>query len=566
LTAPEDSEVEQARSLLESGATGRAAAMLRELEARRPRDSDVQVLLADALSASGDRVGAETVLNRALAARPDCAPAAVRLAGMLTPRRRATEAIQLLGPLVDSPQADVMLFTALGLALKTAGRAQDAVAAYRRAADAAPADPAAQHNLAGALGDASRFAESLRGVEHVFALGLDTPETRLVQGRAFFGLGRYGEAEQAFREAIARRPHYADAHAELAQLIWMRTEDVALALAELDRAIQSAASDSGLALAKAKVLEYAGDREAAFNALTRTLEARPSDVPLQIGAAQLLLHLDPEMALARATRAHELAPDYGPAASMLCQANLAVGHADAAASLAEGLMRDWPLDQHPVTLAATAWRLLGDPRYRELYDYDRLVVRYHLSPPMGWNSLDAFLTDLAESLRRLHNMRAHPIGQSLRRGVQTGEPLTQSADPVVKAFLVALDVPIRDYIERLREKPALLGRRATTDYRFAGAWSVLLRPGGHHVNHIHPMGWISSAFHVELPAVVDEGRQGWMKFGEPPFSTTPLLGPEHFVKPEAGVLVLFPSYMWHGTVPFGGGQPRLSAAFDVVPD
>jgi hypothetical protein len=30
--------------------------------------------------------------------------------------------------------------------------------------------------------------------------------------------------------------------------------------------------------------------------------------------------------------------------------------------------------------------------------------------------------------------------------------------------------------------------------------------------------------------------------------------------------VLFPSYVWHGTVPFAGDQPRLTVAFDAVPD
>jgi hypothetical protein len=29
--------------------------------------------------------------------------------------------------------------------------------------------------------------------------------------------------------------------------------------------------------------------------------------------------------------------------------------------------------------------------------------------------------------------------------------------------------------------------------------------------------------------------------------------------------VLFPSFLWHGTVPFRRGERRLTAAFDVVP-
>ena len=33
----------------------------------------------------------------------------------------------------------------------------------------------------------------------------------------------------------------------------------------------------------------------------------------------------------------------------------------------------------------------------------------------------------------------------------------------------------------------------------------------------------------------------------------------------AGRLVLFPSYMWHGTTPITGDAPRLTIAFDAVP-
>ncbi|HET6912296.1 MAG TPA: putative 2OG-Fe(II) oxygenase, partial [Rhodanobacteraceae bacterium] len=64
-----------------------------------------------------------------------------------------------------------------------------------------------------------------------------------------------------------------------------------------------------------------------------------------------------------------------------------------------------------------------------------------------------------------------------------------------------------------------------------------------------------------------QGHEGWLQLGEPGFKTQPPLPPERFVKPEPGLLALFPSYMWHGTIPFSGddGQSRLTIAFDVVP-
>ena len=83
---------------------------------------------------------------------------------------------------------------------------------------------------------------------------------------------------------------------------------------------------------------------------------------------------------------------------------------------------------------------------------------------------------------------------------------------------------------------------------------------------MHSEGWISSAYYVEVPREVEDRgeRSGWIKFGEPKFEV-PGAKPEKFVQPAAGKLVLFPSYMWHGTIPIHGDEPRMTIAFDVVP-
>ena len=87
---------------------------------------------------------------------------------------------------------------------------------------------------------------------------------------------------------------------------------------------------------------------------------------------------------------------------------------------------------------------------------------------------------------------------------------------------------------------------------------------GFHVNHVHPAGWISSAFYVALPeaAMSGDGPCGWLSIGEP----TELgldLPPIRLIEPKPGRLVLFPSTMWHGTRPFAAGE-RLTVAFDVA--
>lgn len=78
---------------------------------------------------------------------------------------------------------------------------------------------------------------------------------------------------------------------------------------------------------------------------------------------------------------------------------------------------------------------------------------------------------------------------------------------------------------------------------------------------------MSSAYYARLPAATaaeDERHEGWIQFGVPPEVYGLDLPPRRLVQPRPGRLVLFPSYLWHGTIPFAGGD-RLTAAFDYQP-
>jgi hypothetical protein len=67
-------------------------------------------------------------------------------------------------------------------------------------------------------------------------------------------------------------------------------------------------------------------------------------------------------------------------------------------------------------------------------------------------------------------------------------------------------------------------------------------------------------------AVKDETAiQGWIKFGEPAFDVALKQPIRRAIQPAQGRLVLFPSYTWHGTVPFHDRAARTTIAFDVVP-
>jgi tetratricopeptide (TPR) repeat protein len=448
-------------------------------------------------------------------------------------------------------------------ALKAAGRLAEAIGRYSEAVAANPASGVAEHNLAGALGDAGRWIEAEPHLRAAFRKGIDAPETWLVLARCDLALARLDAAETGFREALKRRPSFYDAHRELAQLRWMRSGDLKATLEDLEKATRASPADLRLAIIKAQALEFAGKPDEAFDLIGRLANDNLNDLGLALHAAQLATGLGhPAAALSFAERAYAMAPAEQATQITLTEALLAAGQAPRASGMAAGLRRAWPANQHAIALQATAWRLLDDERYAQLYDYESLVGGSLLDVPAGWSSLDAYIADVAAALKGIHAFKEHPFNQSLRHGSQAADIL-QNPLPALQALPQALDGPIRRWLAKLGKGGDPVRSRNIETYAFQGMWSVKLRPGGYHVDHVHPQGWLSSACYIET--VEPRGREGWIQFGKPGLKTVPPLAPEHFVEPKPGLLVLFPSYMWHGTVPFSGERPRLTFAFDLVP-
>jgi Flp pilus assembly protein TadD len=556
--------LELASRLLREGRRAEAVAALRVLITLVPRLAEAHRLLGVALGEMGEVAGAELAYRTALSLDRNMARAATGLTEVLLATERGGEAVAIMTPFVNDQTSNLSLLTYLGLALQAAGRGPEAVEVLTRATKAAPDSAVADHNLAGAYVEVQNFVEGEAAARRARARGLDAPELWLVWARAVTGQGRLIEGEALYAEAVKRRPTFDKAVAELGHAVWMRTGDRAKTMAVFDQVFARTGATPELLMQKAALLDTMGDKAAGYATLQEALAIK-DDAAIHLPAAQLVVHWDPERALFHAERALEAQPDNPSHRAALCQVNLALGRADEAAVIAEGLWQGQPDNQYAIALLATAWRILGDERYRRLYDYDTFVWRGMIDTPQGWPNLDSYLADLREALKPLHTFRGHPAGQSLRHGSQTQQDLTRSTDPVIRAFLQAIDFPIRRRLASLGKGGDVLRRRMTKAYDFNGVWSIKLQPVGFHVDHIHTRGWLSSACHIELPSAVEREPEGWLKFGQPGIPTSPALAPEHFVKPIAGQLVLFPSYMWHGTVPFSGDEERLSIAFDVVP-
>lgn len=464
--------------------------------------------------------------------------------------------LSILSPFIKSGTGNYGLWHLHGLLLRQLDRREEAIASLRKAAALAPSSAKIAHALARTLYEAGLPSLQAYGQ----ALRLAPTDTEILAGMtsAFVAEGEADSAIAGLERILSRSPHWVAGHVVLAKLRWAQGEREGFA-----RSFEAATD------AMPQLMELWREWIVAL-----THAEKWDEVLRVVGKGRALLGEQPLFEVNEAVVEAESANDLERAESLFAPY---VELEDAPVQVrrvrhylrwgrpedADGIISRWI--QRPEAFmfwpyASVVWRMLGDPRWQWLEGDDSFVGIYDIAdrlPP---------LDVLADTLRRLHTLSGQPLEQSLRGGTQTDGDIFTHIDPVLVELREAIRKTVAEHVARFPphdESHPLLGP-AREPIRFSGAWSVRLRTGGFHANHVHPMGWISSALYIVLPPDLGEDEAGYLTLGDPSAPTFALdMPPFRTIEPRPGRLALFPSYMWHGTRPFGEGE-RLTVAFDVA--
>jgi tetratricopeptide (TPR) repeat protein len=544
---------------------------------------------------------AVTLLGRSLVLRPRHAHVLFNLGKVLVLMGRQQEALKTLDDVVRLQPDIADAWYELGELQQTLGYPAMAEASFRKVLALAPHHVFAQLALGVAIKDDGRPAES----EPLLAAGLAKAEdprlkTAFLYQLAFaqYDQGKRTEALANFTEVKRRDPSRASLDFSRADLLMeMNRADEAVSLLgdvlgreplnddahkaynnlvyrlgrdeEFLKSYDRAPPATPLQLGKARYLLQAKRAEEAHEIYASVLRREPDNLSASVGAGLSLNFLGRhDAAMAILEQARVCHPGDPGLYHHLAATALQVRDAQKAASLAEQSLQLAPGGQYGWALLGSAWRMLGDERDERLTGYDDLIRIFDLEAPEGFSNMTEFNAALNARLGGLHNTPREPISQSLRGGSQTSGKIFNAGDDLVDRLRPRIVEAVSRYIAELKPDSRHPFRARRRDgFRFTGSWSSRLRDCGHHANHIHPEGWISSCYYVGVrEAVKDEtAKQGWIKFGEPSFEAGLKNPVRRAIQPVPGRLVLFPSYMWHGTVPFHDSAARTTIAFDAVP-
>ncbi len=545
--------------------------LMRRSLAVHPQQPHVWNNLANTLEDLGQREAALDSLSRAIALQPDYAEAHYNRARMLFALERHKQAHESLTTAIEASGGKVASHWRLLSQMQVAQGALEAgLQTLAGALERLGEDASLRHDQGVLLQRLNRPEQSLAAHDRALALGLQAADAHYNRGNTLQSLGALQEAELSYERALAVDPLHVLTHLDLARLRWRLGQPQWLERLQTageqarEQRPQAAAELHGM---RGQLLWRAEQLDEALMAYRAAFEADARPEYLD-GVARCLVRCgDPEGGLQAHRQALSLAP-HEPALQASYATSLVVAGRiqDAVGPTREALQRA-PHDQYIWALLSLIGRATKPGMAEPLLDPALLHV-IDLPTPLGYTDLAAFNADLAKELTVLHVDRREPVDQTLRGGTQTLGNLLDLEVPAIMMLRQAMTPAIDAWVQALRVQPDHpLRGRATGRWRYTDSWSSRLQSGGRHTNHVHPHGWVSAVYYVEVPpACEDSGPQeGWLQFGQPEPDMAAQFPPLRTVQPQVGRLVLFPSYWWHGTRPFADAQPRTTIAFDLLP-
>jgi tetratricopeptide (TPR) repeat protein len=391
--------------------------------------------------------------------------------------------------------------------------------------------------IAGELGD---VAEAASQYAAAVAAKPDFAEAHYNLGNMLVRLGRNEEAVGAYRRAAKLRPELVAVHANLGNTLY--------ALRRWDEAVAS----------------Y---RRAV------TLSPNAAEAHRNLGTA---LHAadDLDGAIASFRRAVELKREWPMALQSLANVLMERGRWREAVEICDRWLALVPANVEALGLKAVALEEEGDRAgARYLVDFERFVQRIEFAaPPEGFASIAEFNRALARHALEHPTLKVPPEHDpryhcaSLRI---TDEFLAEPKGPAA-AFERMIESAVSDYIRALTRLDPTHPFLVKPPRRWQlTSWAAVLDGQGNLNAHVHYSGYISGVYYPQIPAPIGmagEGEAGWFQFGGSPERFPCKTAPETCtIQPREGLMLLFPSYFYHRTVPFAAPEPRVSIAFDAVP-
>ncbi|MFM9912237.1 MAG: tetratricopeptide repeat protein [Methylophilaceae bacterium] len=444
-----------------------------------------------------------------------------------------------------------------------------------------------------AFANANRLKEAITCYQKAIALNPTFTVALYNFGTSLQALMRLDEAADAYRQVLALDPSFFEAHGNLGMVLQLQGKlDEAIASYRKTLAINPNDALGHYNLATA--LRNHGKLDEAIASYAKAIALFPNYVDAYANMGEALFDFGkPDEAVASYRQALAIAPD------------------NAAANYKMGIFL---YDAGELSAAIPYFQRsqMADWRERTLYclykteQYD--AFKQGLQVLMGEKNISPFLATLSSHyatnfgevdqysfcknpLDFVYHNNIVPLSQAgsslladllrdinfaeiakrkqgrLHYGVQSSGNLFMRTEISFKTLASLITLEVEKYRAKFSGENCELMQSFPINIEFSSSWYVKMSSGGHLTSHIHEEGWLSGSVYLSIPQQKTGTHDGSIEFSThgDNYPQKHQNFPVQAVAPIVGDIVLFPSSLFHRTIPFSSDEERICVAFDVKP-
>ena len=522
---PSQAEVQPLLNLLNAGQLPQAEATAKALLGTYPNAFILHNVLGVALEGQGKFEDAAASYRKTLAIEPKIAEIHFNLGVVLTNLGKQEEAIASYRKAVALKPGLAVAHFNLGTALQAQGKLQEAIASYRKAVAIEPGFFEAYGNLGTVLQQQGMLEEAVASYRKALAIHPDA-KGHFNLATALRDQGKLDEAIVSYHHALAINPGYVEAHNNLGE-----------------------------------ALRDQGKMQEAVESYQNALAIDPDNAPANFNFAQFLFD---------AARYEEAIPYFKKSQLEDWQERIlyCLYKSEKFDEFKDMLQNIVATTRHTSPFLATlsthyAINFGGEDPYNFCKNAMDFVYQNSIAPLAAENS--QLLSDLLRDIK--HAEIAERKQGRLHHGIQSAGNLFKRPEASFRTLATLIKQEFANYRKRFAGADCELIKSFPAEFEFTSSWYVKMQQGGHLTSHIHELGWISGAVYLAMPKSKlnpDEGRFEYGPHGDNyPQKHTDF--PVNNVAPNVGDIVLFPSSLFHRTIPFNSNEERICIAFDLKP-
>ncbi len=521
---PAPAELHSLHQLFQAGNMQQAESIAESMLKEYPKAPSLLNVLGLCQQHQGKLLQAASSFKKLLTVDPGIAEVHFNLAILLTQLDKVKDAVASYRKAIKLKPDMTSAHFNLGTLLQSQGFLSDAAKYYRKAVTLDPDFFQAQGNLGAVLQQQGLLEEAEQCYRKNLSLHPDA-RAHFNLGTVLYGLGQHKAAREEFRNSLALAPDFADA--------WNSLGETQRDYGEMDKAI----------LSYKKALEIDSDHDRA-----------------KYNMGEYLCLVDKLEDAIPYFEASHFADSQERALQCLYKSR----QFDLFKQKFDNLIVK---QKHTTVLLGTlsthyATNFGQKNQYTFCDNPMDFVLKTHIDELIDKNN--SLLEDLVHDIT--HLAIAERQQSRLYYGIQSAGNLLLRSEASFQSLATLIIEKVKNYRKYFAGSRNRLIKDFPKNIEFTSSWFIKMKQGGHLTSHIHEEGWISGCVYLKLPDRMNghEGSFSYSTDGD----DYPRLNddfPSQIVDVNVGDLVLFPSSLFHQTIPFCSDQERVCVAFDIKP-